>query len=424
MRNKREAVSDDGNDKRKWRVLLLTFLIKMSQYRWVMAVITLGAGLFLQCASKGYLITLLCDLWDEEMYRYLKSPSLVLGMTSTIGLSMIVVFGFNFSKSVQQDYKSALSERGIANTLQAKKLEIGINYWQLLLLILLYVCIVIDWFTFFYVLFTYDVLCYIVLITKLWMIKSAGADYVLEKYRKMGSEDKKNEINAILQNCVKDDRNISLREIDAYIEWLWICLHENIAQNEDDKYWEEKFYDEAHQIFNNSMDKLLLQKSVQSSLLICVIRQFCYKWKSLRIEEIEYQLFLAVLIQYALNRDKNIDVNFIYKELLSWNDESAELRYCIAVLRLEYLYAVKKESCEMLLGEHIFYLYPPMAVRQSYKDLICRLWYLWSSEDKENLASHIVDMDRFADAFHAQTRASKVGDITQCLYMLVNGLKY
>lgn len=426
MPNKRKAKNSKVNDKKdtKRKVKLLTILTKISPHGGTLAFAVLLSGGFVQCFFNGYIISFLCNLLGDGRYMYLKNPSLVLGMASTIGLSMIVVFGFNFSKSVQQDYKGALRERGIENTKQAKNLEIGINYWQLLLLILLYICIVMDWFTLFYMLFAYDVLCYIVLITKLWLIKSVGVDYILKNYREMNQEHRQYEIDSILQNCVEDDRNINVRAINAYIEWLMIYLKENIENKDDDRYYEEKFYDEARRILNDSMDKLVLDKSVQSLLLISIIRQFCKKWSGIGIDKIEYQLFLAVLITYALNWEKNIDTDFICKEIVSWNDKSIELRYCIAVSRLEYLNVVTEEKCEVLLSNNIFYLYRPVTVKESYKDLIYLLWYLWSDEDKQYLTLHIKDMNRFIGFLHREIRIPDTGDTTNSLYMLVNGLKY
>lgn len=426
MPNKRKLKNKNNNDKKKCQVALLQILVGISQHGWIITIVTLVIGVLAQYCVNGCIINLLCNLWGDGMYEYLKTPSLVLGMTSTIGLSMVIVFGFNFSKSVQQDYRSVLKERGIEKTKQAKNLEIGISYWQMLLLILLYICIVMDWFTLFYVMFVFDILCYIVLITKLWMIKSAGVDYVLENYRKMNPKQKKEEIDSILQNCVEDDMNINARAINAYVEWLFIYLKQNIVK--EDRYYEEKFYDEACQIFNNSMSKLVLDKRVQSMLMVSIIRQFCNtKWEDIEIdeiEEVEIQLFLAILITYVLDREKNIDTDFIYKEIISWNDGSTELRYCIAVSRLEYLYVVRKENSEMLLSNNIFYLYRPVIVKKSYKDLIHWLWYLWNREDGQYLVEHIEDMDKFIRFLHREIRTPKIGDTTNSLYMLVNGLKY
>ena len=420
----REKVMLNKRKIKNSKVKFLTFLTKMSPYGWMLTIAVLVIGVYVQCCWNGYIINLLCDFFGDGMYMYLKSPSLVLGMASTIGLSMIVVFGFNFSKSVQQDYKGALEKRGIENTKEAKNLEIEINYWQVLLLILLYICIVMDCFTLFYVMFAYDVLCYVILIMRLWLIKSVGADYILIRYGEMDQKHRQDEIDSILQNCVENDRNINVRAVNTYIEWILIYLKEDIVEEGDDRYHEEKFYEEAHKIFNNSMNKLVLEKRVQSMLLISVIRQFCKRWSYIEINEIEYQLFLVVLITYALDWEKNIDTDFIYKEIVNWNDESTELRYCIAVSRLEYLNVVIKDKWEVLLSNNIFYLYRPMIVKKSYKNLISLLWYLWSREDGQYLTAHVEDMNRFIGFFHEEVKIPNIGDAANSLYMLVNGLKY
>ena len=409
-----------NNKEKKVSIAILRIFAAISPHRWIANVLALILGAVLQCCCSGCIINLL----SVGMYEHLKSSSLVLGMASTIGLSMIVIFGFNFSKSVQEDYKGTLKERGIENTEQAKSLEMGIHYLQMLWLILLYICIVMDWFTFFYVLFAYDVLCYIVLVIKLWLIKSVGVAYIFENYRQMDQKHKQAEMQSILQNCVENNGNVNVRAINSYIELLFIYLKENIAKKNDDKYDEEKFYGEARQIINDSMDKLVLGKNVQSLLLISIIRQFCKKWDGLRIKETEYQLFLAVLITYVLDREKNIDTDFIYKELVGWNDESTELRYCIAVSRMEYLNATSERNQEVLLSNHIYYLYRLVTVKESFKDLICLLWYLWCEEDGKCLTAHVNDMNRFIDFFHRETRISSIGDIANSLYMLVNGLRY
>lgn len=417
MLNKRKTINNKG---KKIAIAILRFFVVISPYKWTANAAVLIIGGVLQCCFCSCIINFL----SIETYAYLKNPSLVLGMTSTIGLSMIVVFGFNFSKSVQEDYKGALKEQGIENTEQAKSLEMGIHYLQMLWLILLYICIVMDWFTFFYVLFVYDVLCYIVLVIKLWMIKVLGVDYIFENYKKMDQEHKQAELQSILQNCAESDGNINVRAINSYIEWLFVYLKDNVAKKNENKYYEEKFYDEARQIFNDSMDKLILGKNMQSLLVISIIRQFCIKWDGLRINEIEYQLFLAVLITYALDREKNIDTDFIYKEIVSWNDRSIELRYCIAVSRLEYLYAMAEERRDLLLSSHIYCLYRSAIVKKSFKNLICMLWYLWCGEDEKYLTMHIKEMNRFIAFFHKEIRISNIGDTTNSFYMLVNGLKY
>lgn len=79
-------------------------------------------------------------------------------------------------------------------------------------------------------LFVYDVLCYIVLVIKLWLIKGVGADYIFENYRQMDQKHKQAEMQSILQNCVENNGNINVRAINTYIEWLFIYLKESVAK--------------------------------------------------------------------------------------------------------------------------------------------------------------------------------------------------
>lgn len=108
---------------------------------------------------------------------------------------------------------------------------------------------------------------------------------------------------------------------------------------------------------------------------------------------------------------KNIDTNFIYKEIVGWNDETTELRYCIAVSRMEYLNATSEKKQEILLSDHIYYLYRLVAVKKSFKDLICLLWYLWCEEDGKYLTAHVEDMNRFIGFFHRRQKFQILGTL-------------
>lgn len=406
-------------------VWLLGIIYKCAKCKCFADIIALILGFVFQFLGVFHspMVFLIIHCLGEDRYKNLKSLSLILGMASAIGLSTIVVFGFNLRKTIQQFWQGIIKGRGL-NCSSDKFLisEVKTNYFLFFISILLYICIVMDWCTFFYILLIYDIVCYIVLILKLWLIETFGDKYLKNNYERKGKEEKRKALSEILQNCVENNGQFNVSAVKTYIEWLLIYLEEENGEKEN-TFNIEKFYNNVQHIFECTMENLAIDQMTHSFLLLTLIKEFC-KVESQNFSELKKQIILAVMITYSLDREKDIDINLIYKEITNWNDKSVELRYCIAVSRLEYLYTVNQVKNKILLTDNIFYLYRTDLVNASYEEIIYILWYLWSKRDGKLFCLYIEDLRYFVYAFHKNLRTNNIVEARNSFYTLVKGLKY
>ncbi len=356
---------------------------------------------------------------EYDIYIRLKSQSLMLGMASSLALSTIVVFGFNLGKSVQQFWKEKNRKHGLDEKEGLMMSGMQINYWQLGLVILLYACIAIDWCTLFYVLLAYDVLCYALLILKLWLIENVGEQYL--SYSLHNQEDMEGTLIGILEKCIDDNNCINIGIVKTYIEGLSIYLNLKKDGRGINGFYAESLYESSKNIFNNTMQNLVLDRDTQSILLLSIIRNFCNEIE--KFDNFKAQIVLGVMITYALDWRENINIELLYKEITNWNDKTLGLRYCIAAARMEYLYAVHKESNRILLSDNIFFLYRPVLVESSYRDIICVLWYLWCYDDEKKFVLYTENMWHIIRVCQKNVRLYHVSEAGESLYMLMKGLK-
>lgn len=363
--------------------------------------------------------TLIINHLEYDLYSRLKSQSLMLGMASSLALSTIVVFGFNLGKSVQQFWKEKNRKHGLDEKEGLMMSGMQINYWQLGLVILLYVCIAIDWCTLFYILLAYDVLCYALLILKLWLIENIGEQYL--SYSLHNQKDMEGTLIGILEKCIDDNSCINIGIVRTYIEGLSIYLNLKEDGRGINGFYAESLYESSKSIFNNTMEKLVLDRDTQSLLLLSIIRNFCKEIE--KFDDFKAQIVLGVMITYALDWRKNINIEILYKEITNWNDKTLGLRYCIAVARMEYLHAVHKESNRILLSENVFLLYRPVLVELSYRDIICVLWYLWCCDDEKKFVLYTENMWHIIRVCGEDVSLYHVSEAGESLYMLMKGLK-
>ena len=290
---------------------ILYYMFKIGNVKIIINVVVLLIGIVVQYFFSEMKIPFL----SEDKIKYLTEHSLVLSMASTIGLSTIIVFGFNLSSSIQQSWKTFIKEHGLDSINGFIKLRFSINYWLLILLVLLYVCIAMNWFMLYYILLTYDVLCFLVLIAKLYLLDKVGYIYFNFFYQKQNYNNKVQYLRNVLQNSVEKDGRINIGAVKTYIELLWGDLKDKGCENSN-KYKEQEFYDRAKLFFSDTMDQLLLDRMEQSSMLLSMIRIFCNiivcdKEEASNKVEIESQIMLSIMISYALNCEKNIDIDYI-----------------------------------------------------------------------------------------------------------------
>lgn len=404
-------------------VNILDCMFEIANVKIIFNVLVLAIGIMVQCFWSDARIPFL----SEDKIEYLTEHSLVLSMAATIGLSTIIVFGFNLSSYIQQSWRTFIKEHGLGSINGFKKLRININYWLLIVLVLLYICIAMKWFMLYYILLTYDVLCFLGLISKLYLVDKVGYIYFSFFYQKQNYNNKVRYLRNILQNSVEKDGRINVGAVKTYIELLWGDLKEKSCENAD-KYKEQEFYDKAKLFFSDTMDQLLLDRMEQSSMLLSMIRIFCNiivcdKEEASNKVEIESQIMLSIMISYALNREKNIDIDYIYKELINWNDPTLGLRYSIAVSRLEYLFTVKHTNDYILLSDNIFKLYCSITNDKTYERFVSLLWYLWCHEDGEAFLIHVGKMNRFIELFQKDITIFNFTEARN-FYTLVKGLKY
>lgn len=402
---------------------ILYYMFKIGNVKIIINVVVLLIGIVVQYFFSEMKIPFL----SEDKIKYLTEHSLVLSMASTIGLSTIIVFGFNLSSSIQQSWKTFIKEHGLDSINGFIKLRFSINYWLLILLVLLYVCIAMNWFMLYYILLTYDVLCFLVLIAKLYLLDKVGYIYFNFFYQKQNYNNKVQYLRNVLQNSVEKDGRINIGAVKTYIELLWGDLKDKGCENSN-KYKEQEFYDRAKLFFSDTMDQLLLDRMEQSSMLLSMIRIFCNiivcdKEEASNKVEIESQIMLSIMISYALNCEKNIDIDYIYRELINWKDRTLGLRYSIAVSRLEYLFTVKHMNDYILLSDNIFKLYCSITNDKTYQRFVSLLWYLWCHEDGEAFLIHVGNMNRFFDLFQKDITIFNFTEARN-LYTLVKGLKY
>lgn len=375
-------------------------------------------GVFLGGIILQLFNTRLVNYLGNDICDRLKSQSLMLGMASSLGLSTIIVFGFNLGKSAQQFWKEKNRRHGLDEKEGLMTSGIQINYWQIFLLILLYVCIAADWCTLFYILLAYDVLCYALLILKLWLIENVGEQY----WSYILHNDMQGKLTEILDHCVDDNGSIDISIVRRYIEGLSVYL--NLKKDDRGFNWSfvETLYRNSNEIINATMEKLVLDRDTQSRLLLCIIHNFCKE--SEKFDDFKTQIMLGVMITYAFDWRNNINTELFYREITNWNDRTLGLRYCIAVARMEYLYTVHKESNRILLSEDLFYLYRPVMVEFSYRDIICVLWYLWCCEDKKVFMLYTEKMWQIIRLCQEDIKLYHVSEAGESLYMLIKGLKY
>lgn len=195
-------------------VNILDYMLKIANFKIIINVIVLAIGIMVQCFWSDARIPFL----SEDKIKYLTGHSLVLSMAATIGLSTIIVFGFNLSSYIQQSWRTFIKEHGLGNINGFMKLRININYWLLIVLVLLYVCIAMKWFMLYYILLTYDVLCFLGLIGKLYLVDKVGFIYFSLFYQKQNYNNKVRYLRNILQNSVEKDGRINIGAVKTYIE--------------------------------------------------------------------------------------------------------------------------------------------------------------------------------------------------------------
>lgn len=219
------------------------------------------------------------------MIDYLRDSSLMLSMASTIGLSTVVVFGFNLGKSVQQFWKGTIREHGLENLIETIVPETHINYWQLILLVILYACIVAKMYAIFYILLIYDVLLYLVLLLQWWLLETAGYEYIENCYREMSEKEKIDFLSKILQGSVEKSEQVNMRALETYVKLLYIYIDEeesaentvlgdngNDAEKQMDTIIKiEEFYDKAKELFYDTLRNLVLDRKSQTFLVLSLI---------------------------------------------------------------------------------------------------------------------------------------------------------
>lgn len=148
------------NNNYKYRIKLLKFLHINAKYRCFVDAIVVAFAVVIQVVIS----VRPPDFLSNAFFQHIRDTSLMISMASTIGLSTVVVFGFNLGKSVQQSWRGTIRKHGLENLIGAVVPETNINYWQLILLVILYICIATDWCAFFYILLVYDVILYLLLL--------------------------------------------------------------------------------------------------------------------------------------------------------------------------------------------------------------------------------------------------------------------
>lgn len=395
-------------------VRLTSFVIKYQNY------ISIGVfifGVFIQKFNNSLLIFL-----GDEKCIYLKT--LMSGLASTIGLSTILVFGFNLTKSVQQSLGKVINDHGLVNLSERYIPQLTVNYWQIFLLFSLYICIIGDWGTLYYILFFYDIFLFLSFFVRIYYIEHLSYSDIICIYKEEPERKQKEFLITVIKNCVDSSQRINSNALRTYVEAL--CIFLKRYEGNQDKVEEEELYTKALSIFIDTIENLVLDDEKFSILLIAIIREFCRR-KSKEISKISFQIELSVMIRYVLDRTKNININIIYRELLGWVDNSLECRYFIAMTRMEFQYMAEHDYGEVF-NENLFYLYSlKFSLSKEYENLIKILWYLWSYEDEENGQGILLNVEglyNFIDLCKRKSMIYNKTDAEGSLYKLVIGLRY
>lgn len=417
----------------KYRIRALEFLRFNAKYRCFIDIIVVLVAVGVQCISKVWIIYLL----GNKMIDYLRDSSLMLSMASTIGLSTVVVFGFNLGKSVQQFWKGTIREHGLENLIETIVPETHINYWQLILLVILYACIVAKMYAIFYILLIYDVLLYLVLLLQWWLLETAGYEYIENCYREMSEKEKIDFLSKILQGSVEKSEQVNMRALETYVKLLYIYIDEeesaentvlgdngNDAEKQMDTIIKiEEFYDKAKELFYDTLRNLVLDRKSQTFLVLSLIQKFC-DIKKMQIEGQKTQILLSIMIKYALDREENLDIDLIYKGLTSWSDKSLSLRYCISIARMEFLYSTNHNANRIYWSNSIFSLYFPVKKDSTYWELISVIWYLWCREEEISYLLWVKYLDNLIKMFENNFGRYYVIESKDSLFLLIKGLRY
>lgn len=410
--------------------MILNVLKTISRYQMLINIGVLVIGIVFQFGLNSCLIGFI----GKARCDYL--IVLMSNMASVIGLSTIVVFGFNFSTSISKSWDKKINEHGLIETHVYNFLDIKIGYWQLPLVLLLYLCIAMHMCTLFYVLLIYDAVCFIVLLIKGYAVENAGYDYIIYDYNKSLEGKKEETLKSIVRNCIQDDGQIKRKAVRTYLKLFdkyWHkdngsgCLSSEKSQLDSlDKYSViqsfEKLYDRVKTLFETTMNDPVISRENGSYLLLSIIREFCILREN-EFNKLEIQIELAVMICYGLNKKNNIDIDYIYKGLLDWIDKSASLRYCIATARIEYLYAVDSGFKRIKVNENLFCLYDYQADNvENYADVIYTLWYLWCDEEKKLTLTYL---DKARDFIQLSKMPKySLSGADNSFYKIIKGLRY
>lgn len=421
------------NNNYKCRIKILNFLYINAKYRCFVDAIVVRVAIVIQ-----FFIIRVCTiaLLYNEILQQLRERSLMISMASTIGLSTVVVFGFNLGKSVQQFWKGTIREHGLENLIETIVPETNINYWQLILLVILYICIAADWCAFFYILLIYDVILYLILLLEWWSLETAGYEYIKDRYRKMSVNEKKDFLSKILQGSVEKSGQVNMRALETYFELLYIYLEENSEENMATEHTTngekgdigtiispEKFYDRTKGAFYDSMRNLVFERKEKAFLMLSLIRKFC-DMKKEQMEEAETQIMFSIMIEYALDREENLDIDAIYKGLTNWSDKSLSIRYCISIARLEFLYIANHNVNRIYWSNSIFSLYSPVKIDSTYWDVIATMWYLWCREEKVSFLLWAKNLDNLIEIFENNSENFHSTDAKDSFFMLIKSLRY
>ena len=419
------------NNNYKYRIKLLKFLHINAKYRCFVDAIVVAFAVVIQVVIS----VRPPDFLSNAFFQHIRDTSLMISMASTIGLSTVVVFGFNLGKSVQQSWRGTIRKHGLENLIGAVVPETNINYWQLILLVILYICIATDWCAFFYILLVYDVILYLLLLLEWWSLETAGYACIKDYYRKMSANKKKDFLSKILQGSVENSGQVNMRALKTYFDLLYLYLEEDIEENTFSEHTGngekrridtislEEFYDRAKGPFYDTMRNLVLERKEQAYLVLSLIREFC-DMKKKEIEKVQTQIMFSIMIEYALDKGEYLDIDVIYKGLANWSDQSISLRYCISIARLEFLYIANHNVNRIYWSNSVFSLYYPVKIDSAYLDVIPTLWYLWCCKENVSFLLLAKNLDNLLKIFENDTENFHESDTKDSFFMLIKGLRY
>lgn len=347
----------------------------------------------------------------EDYLQYLKE--IIWNVFSAVLISFSISIGINLTNTTRQWMSNFVAENGLAGLSSYYIPQIDFNWGLICLSFCSLVFALFCWYEAFYLTVFYEACLFLFWFINLYkLIRFTDLEKILTKFVKASNDIKLEFLETVTKNCIDKNFTLNKQAVSTYYKAFFKYIEESsekeILYSGAENYEEGNLYQRAYK----KIDKFLETFPPKRELLANAILYLIQIWENEAAEkkkkkkqaetgneneknkfnDFKSNIAYAALITRAMTFPDKDTMDIIYDSILNYHSDSDMIRATIIFALLEYKYVTSQimpsdKLCS--LGKY------HIVLDKNSISLIEHLWLIWTLQDKNQLSTSILALEKF-----------------------------